>query len=249
MFNHLNTTCIHPSWQPVVFSALKQVNKDYLVRLHTNPAWLPGSERIFAAFSQPLATIRFVLMGESPYPRAASANGYAFWDNATNGLWSSQGLEKKINRATSLRNFIKMLLLAEHLLTAQDLSQAAITKLSKTNLIETTVALFQRMLADGFLLLNASLVLSDLPVRQDAKAWQGFIKIILDKLATLNSPPTLLLFGQIAHSLTEVADLSPFPKLIAPHPYNLSFITNPKVLHFFAPMHLLLKNQVIMVTK
>ena len=41
------------------------------------------------------------------------ANGYAFWDAAVNELWSDNGLSKAVNRATSLRNFIKMLLVTE----------------------------------------------------------------------------------------------------------------------------------------
>ena len=44
--------------------------------------------------------MRYVLFGESPYPRAQSANGYAFWDAAANSLWAEEGgLHQLLNRA------------------------------------------------------------------------------------------------------------------------------------------------------
>ena len=107
----------------------------------------------------PVAQTHYVLFGESPYPRAKSANGYAFWDAAVTDLWSESGLSKAVNRATSLRNIIKMLLVAEGKLTLVHTGQADIAKLDKTGLIATNAELFQQFLTHGFLLLNATPVL------------------------------------------------------------------------------------------
>ena len=55
--------------------------------------------------------VNYVLFGES-LPRRASANGYAFWDAAVK-IMVSFGNSKTVNRATSLLNILKMLLIAE----------------------------------------------------------------------------------------------------------------------------------------
>src|SRR5690349_3968920 len=113
---HFSMASVHPSWQSCLHSALQSMDKAYLDALASTPDWLPGPDKIFNAFSLPVSKVNYLLFGESPYPRAASANGYAFWDAAVSDLWSPQGLSKKVNRATSLRNFLKMLLVAEGLL-------------------------------------------------------------------------------------------------------------------------------------
>ncbi len=77
---------------------------------------MPGSDQLLAAFKRERSGVRYLLIGESPYPRRESANGIAFYDAAVGSLWSEQGLSKPVNRATSLRNIIKTALLAEGLL-------------------------------------------------------------------------------------------------------------------------------------
>ena len=110
MHTLFNLKHIHPQWHQILNKALQQVEPDYLRQLQSSLNWLPGIENLFAAFSQPLSSTRYILLGESPYPRKQSANGYAFWDGAVGSLWSPTGLSKEVNRATSLRNLIKMLL-------------------------------------------------------------------------------------------------------------------------------------------
>src|SRR3990167_11233495 len=102
----------NPQWHEILTEAMTQLDSHYLSEILTTKDWLPGREHMLAAFNQPLTNVRYILLGESPYPRSASANSHAFWDNAVNELWSETGLSKTVNRATSLRNFIKMLLLA-----------------------------------------------------------------------------------------------------------------------------------------
>ena len=110
----------HPSWQPLLQKGIRQLPPDYLHFLSQNANYLPTQHQLFRAFSRPLSKTQFILFGESPYPRAESANGFAFWDAAVGNIWSEQGLSKPVNRATSLRNFIKMLCIADNRLNKQN---------------------------------------------------------------------------------------------------------------------------------
>src|SRR5690242_3606123 len=107
MQSTLNLTSVHPSWHSCLRHALQNVDTTYLKNIASFSDWLPGANKIFSAFSIPIDQVNYILLGESPYPRAHSANGYAFWDAAVNKLWSDKGLSKEVNRATSLRNIIK----------------------------------------------------------------------------------------------------------------------------------------------
>src|SRR5436190_2193289 len=126
-----NLQAADSSWHECLKEALSKIDSTYLENLYQNPNWLPGHKNIFNAFSLPVNKTNYVLFGESPYPRAASANGYAFWDAAVMELWSETGLSKTVNRATSLRNIIKMLLIAEGELLPQQTSQSDIRNIDK----------------------------------------------------------------------------------------------------------------------
>jgi uracil-DNA glycosylase len=225
----------HPEWHDILYRALQTVDSNYLLHLETNKNWLPGLPSIFAAFSIPLSETNYILLGESPYPRPQSANGYAFWDNSVQNLWSDSGLSKEVNRATSLRNWLKMLLLSRGDLQ-NDFSQPAIAALDKSRYWQTGEQFFNSLLKKGFLLLNASLVYSEDEVKFHARHWQPFMHSLLCQLADYKHSLQLILFGQIAK---QVPDANFFTCLIAEHPYNLSFITNPQVLAFFKPLDLL----------
>lgn len=241
--NHFNLNNTHPSWRPGLEQALKQLNPTYLTSLAQSSDWLPGPQNIFNAFSLPVTAVNYVLFGESPYPRQESANGYAFWDNAVQELWSPTGLSKRVNRATSLRNILKMLLIAEGLLTPDQTSQMAIAQLNKQGLIQTNQELFTHLLDHGFLLLNATPVLRPLsPPKQDAIAWAPFMQTILNFLLEQRPQVQFLLLGQIANTIDQLLAHHPdLHKIYAEHPYNLSFISNDSMLHFFKPLHLLRK--------
>lgn len=227
----------HPQWGAMLSEALKNMNPQYLQSLKADKDWLPGEPNLFAAFNVPLSSTRYLLLGESPYPRSHSANGYAFWDNSVQQLWSEKGLSKEVNRATSLRNLIKMLLYARGDLT-DDFSQEAIARVNKKAFVQTGRELFESLLDKGFLLLNASLVYSDKKVPYHAKEWRPFMHSLLTQLAKNNPSLQLILFGKIAHQIPEVGL---FPHLIAEHPYNISFIKNKNVVEFFKPMDVLHK--------
>jgi uracil-DNA glycosylase len=228
-----------PSWHAILNDGVNTLSQTYQQQLCTPPhAWLPGPDQLFNAFTLPLSKVKYVLLGESPYPRAQSANGYAFWDKAVGSLWSETGLSKSVNRATSLRNFIKMLLVARGN-CRDDTSQVAIAQVDKSNFIQENASLFQRLLGEGFLLLNASLVLSDTAVRKESKEWEKFLAHIVQSIYDSNDSVVFILLGNIAKQVHTLPVYHSIKTLSAEHPYNLSFIHNQAVLNFFRPFDLL----------
>lgn len=226
------------SWQSILKQALTTLPPNYESEL-ANSEFLPASSAIFNAFSLPLNKVNYILFGETPYPRAISANGYAFWDAAVDQIWSTTGLSKAVNRATSLRNFIKMLLVANGLLTPPNLSQDDIANIDKSHLIKTLPELFKHFYDKGVLLLNASLVLRTGKKNTDGKIWQPFMNHILAELYQRRPHVQLILFGQIAKAIDNLPASKPYKKLISEHPYNYSFIFNAEVQQFFQPWRLL----------
>jgi len=244
------------SWHPILLKGLEAVSAadpEYLSML-VKDVYLPTEGRIFAAFSIPLPAVRYVLVGEGPYPRAESATGVCFMDGAVESLWSEKGLSKKVNRATSLRNFMKMLLVADGRLTLGNISGEALAHIAldalsaESSFIQTLTDLQANLTKHGFLLLNASLVYRPhVAPLKDAKAWQPFMGIVLSALLdeakkTHNHPPTLVLWGKIAEQLRLFPFEEKFPKVVSEHPYNLSFIGNVSMQKLFGAMNLLQKN-------
>lgn len=241
---------VHPSWQPVLergLQAVAEADPAYLPALAAG-SFLPTGGRIFAAFGQPLAAVRHVLVGEGPYPREESATGVCFMDGAVDLLWSGSGLSKPVNRATSLRNFMKMLMVADGLLMPDATGGEAIADVAQRALaagstfIRTLPELQGNLERRGFLLLNAALVFRpDVPPLKEAKAWRPLLEAVLEALAGRagQAPPTLVLWGKIAGWLDGLPAFSHFPRAIAEHPYNLSFIQNKAMQGLFGPLHLL----------
>lgn len=234
------------SWRPTLeagLDALMRANPGYLAALAVDD-YLPTGNRLFAAFAQPLDRVRYVLVGEGPYPRAESATGVCFMDGAVGELWSENGLSKPVNRATSLRNFMKMLLVADGQLqpgvTGGD-AMAPVARAARAGgAILTLAELQERLTGNGFLLLNAALVFrKHVAPAIDARAWQPFLQTVLAALAGRAAPPTLVLWGKIAEQLKKLPETAKFPQAVAEHPYNLSFIENAEMLRLFGPMRLL----------
>lgn len=235
-----------PSWRPHLLRGLEAVaraNPGYLPALAIDN-YLPTENRLFAAFAQPLENVRYVLVGEGPYPRAESATGVCFMDGAVGELWSASGLSKPVNRATSLRNFMKMLLVADGQLQPGDTGGEAMAPVASAALsngsIRTLAELQANLEAEGFLLLNASLVFrSHVKPVVDARAWLPFLQVVLAVLAERAAPPTLVLWGKIAEELRKLPETARFPQAVAEHPYNLSFIGHQGMQALFGPMRLL----------
>ena len=242
-------TRAHLSWQPILRRGLEAVaaaQPAYLAQLEIDH-YLPTDQRLFAAFALPLDAVRFVLVGEGPYPRAESATGVCFMDGAVGSLWSESGLAKSVNRATSLRNFMKMLLVADGRLRPDDTGAAAMAPVAlaarSDGSVQTLAELQARLTSHGFLLLNASLVFRPtVAPALDAKAWLPFLQTVLAALSDQRdqgATPTLVLWGKIAEQLARLRETSRFPQCCAEHPYNLSFITHDGMQKLFGPMRLL----------
>ena len=239
----------HPTWQPHLrrgLRAMMRAQPDYFSGLSAS-AFLPTDNRLFAAFAVPLDAVRYVLMGEGPYPRAASATGVCFMDGAVHSLWQpGAGLSKAVNRATSLRNFIKMLLVADGVLTIGQTGAAALMPVadaacaSGSDWIQSGAELQSNLMRHGFLLLNASLVFRPgVAPLQDARAWLPFLRIVLQALQPGSDVVKLILWGKIAEKIREIPEAGQFTALVSEHPYNLSFIANQSMQNLFRDLHLL----------
>ena len=238
---------VHHEWREILQNALSELQPDYVESLLHDGNWLPGSDRLLAAFRRDRAAVRYLLIGESPYPRAESANGIAFYDAAVGELWSDRGLSKAVNRATSLRNIVKTALLAEgHLQRDADgkITQDAIARLDKRPLIKTLPELFDNLEHAGFLMLNATPVLH--PQRKpavEARYWTDFLEQLLVLIAQrCPHRVTLLLWGKIAGLVEAMPASTGFDKIVCEHPYNISFIDNPEMLRLFADLRVLQKS-------
>jgi len=233
--NHLDklisASNVHFEWIDLLRNAFDEMDTAYLDELLHSSSWLPGIDLLFNAFKRDRRHVRYVLIGESPYPRQTSANGIAFYDAAVTDLWCATGLSKSVNRATSMRNIIKTALLAEGYIQPDSegkISQASIAKLDKSSLVQTMPELFDNLQASGFLMLNATPVLhSERKPVQEAKFWQGFLLNLLKQLGeTADHPVTLVLWGKIAETIDAMSLTERYSKLVSEHPYNISFIHN-----------------------
>ena len=240
----IKRSAVHADWQAILRESLSTLDPGYLESLLHDDGWLPGVDRLLAAFQRDRTGVSYLLIGESPYPRRESANGIAFYDAAVSSLWSEQGLSKAVNRATSLRNIVKTALLAEgHLQkdSAGKITQDAIARLDKSGLILTLGELFEDLERSGFLMLNATPVLH--PERkpaQEARYWLRFLDCLLNLIAQKSSHRiTLVLWGQIAKLIEPMPASAGYDQIVCEHPYNISFLDNSDMLHLFAKLRVL----------
>ncbi len=229
------------SWQPLIDEAYAQLSEEYREFLESDSGYFPSKTAYLNAFKTlPRHKVKYILFGQDPYPREQSATGYAFIDGKVGELFSNTGLSTAVNRATSLRNFIKMALVAEGRLDPDDLSQQTIASMEKNGFISDIDELRLNFEKNGVLLLNTALIFTDKKSSiKHIKAWQPFIRTLLEGLR--EASPTLILFGTHAKSLKSTFDLDTFDTIEMEHPYNTSFITNPKAQKLFGPMKLLAK--------
>lgn len=242
---------VHPEWLTPVKCGLYAIERSFPGYLQSlaKSDFLPTENRIFAAFSRAPSEIRYVLVGEGPYPRPESATGYAFMDGAVQAIWldDESGFSKRANKATSLRNFLKMLCVTEGFLMADQTSGGAMAeilpkaRLAGANLIRTLPELQCNLVENGFLLLNASLVFrKDVAPVKDGKSWMPFLREILLYLQNASStPPALVLWGKVASEINKIPEAASMSQLISEHPYNLSFIQNDLMQDFFKQFGLL----------
>ena len=220
------------NWQQILLKSYEELDSDYIKNLK-NSSYFPKS------FLAPFNTLnkndtKYILFGQDPYPRELSATGYSFIDGKVKSLWSEKGLSKEVNRATSLRNFMKMLLYAEGYPTEKE----EIAKIDKTLFINSIIDLRDNFEKNGIMLLNiVPIFTTKEDTKKHLKEWIKFTKIFLSEIENTNIE--LILFGQLAKTIHKF-DLN-FKTYSFEHPYNISFIKNPEVIKLFKPMKLLYK--------
>ncbi len=231
---------VHPSWQDTVQKCYSKLDLGYIDFLEKDEGYFPTYGNFLNAFKTlPLDKTRYILFGQDPYPRERSAIGYAFIDGMIDEIFCKSGLGKRVNRATSLRNFIKMLLVAQGSLDAEDTTQERIAKVNKDNLITDIMQLKRNFERNGVLLLNTSLVFTGKKdTSKHVKSFRPFMDELLRRLE--DREIELILFGNIAKDMqrrfTSIKNYQVFKSM---HPYNVGFIKDSSVIHFFKPMNLL----------
>lgn len=230
---------VDSSWQEIIDSCLNSLDSEYLRFLHVNKEYFPDRSNFLNAFkSLPREKTKAILFGQDPYPREKSAIGYAFIDAMVDDIFSQNGFSKSVNRATSLRNFLKMQLKAEGFLS-QDVSQKAIASLEKDRLISSIMDLKNNFEKEGILLLNRALIFTKkedtkLHVKMFKPFMQTFLKALKDK------PLELILFGNEAKNIERLLPKNHnFTLIKSMHPYNVSFINDNEVISYFACKKLL----------
>jgi uracil-DNA glycosylase len=235
-------TNIHPSWKEIVSSSLLSLDKKYLNFLEKDKNYFPNKNNFLNAFKTlSLDKTKYILFGQDPYPRKESAGGYAFIDMKVTTLFAPNGgFSKEVNKATSLRNMMKMFLFCDGKLK-DDFSKDAIKKIDTKNYINYIEELKQNFEKNGVLLLNTALIFTS---KEDTKyhtnMWKPFIKTLLQKIT--NHDIKLILFGNISKKIAKFESAKRFENIKLPHPYNISFITDKKVHKLFCKMNLLVKS-------
>ncbi len=230
---------IDKSWVRILDDSFSALDEEYLEYILKSNDFFPNKDNFLNAFKTlPLEKTKYILFGQDPYPRVQSAIGYAFIDGRVKNIFSENGLSKEINRATSLRNFMKMLLLCHGELNKNNLSQDAISKIEKNDFCLNMECLKNNFEKNGILLLNMALIFtSKKESKLHLKKWKNFISKLLENLK--NKDIKLILFGKVAKEIEKFEGSDSFEKEIFPHPYNLNFISNDEAHRLFKPMKLL----------
>ncbi len=229
---------VDASWKDILENAFDALDDEYLEFLKTDNSYFPNQKNFLNAFKTlPLEKTKYILFGQDPYPREESAIGYAFIDGKVKSIFSENGLSKEVNRATSLRNFMKMAFVCEGKLE-DDFSKEAVALIDKTPYIKSIHELKDNFERNGVLLLNMALIFT---AKEDSKkhvkAWNSFIKALLEGLK--DKEIELILFGKMAEVLEKLEETKSFKKHTMPHPYNIGFITDSNAHRLFKPMRLL----------
>ncbi len=230
-------TKAHPSWHKILEKSFASLPLDYQEYLYHDRDYFPDRENLFNAFSLPLEACKYILFGQDPYPRKESAIGYAFIDGKVKNLYGANGFSTEVNRATSLRNFLKMVFVCEGELQ-EDFSKEAVIMIDKTPYIDTIGMLKENFEKNGVLLLNMALIFSTKEEsKKHVKIWNAFVKTLLGELQ--DREIALILFGKMAEVVMKFEEAESFQKHNMPHPYNISFITESRAHRLFGPMKLL----------
>lgn len=232
------------SWQEIIEYAYSGLSLEYREFLEKDSGYFPTYSNFLNAFhTLSLEKTKYILFGQDPYPRFESASGYAFIDKNVKNLFSDKGFSKEVNKATSLRNFLKMLLLSEGFLEKDDLTQNAIAKISKDSFIDSIDELRYNFESNGVLLLNTALIFT---CKEDTKTHVKEFRVFMQRLLSrlVDCKIELILFGAMAKDIQKQLPSSlEFKTVETLHPYNVGFIHDAKVWDTFVPMKLLFRNR------
>jgi len=232
---------IHSSWQEIIHRCYDKLDIKYRDFLEKDIGYFPNYDNFLNAFKTlPLEKTRYILFGQDPYPREKSAIGYAFIDGMVEDIFCKDGLSKRVNRATSLRNFIKMLLVASGDLDKDKTGKEDIAHLDTSDFINNIMQLKDNFEKNGVLLLNTSLIFTDKKSTSlHVKEFMPFIDELFKSLSKHDIE--LILFGNIAKEMMEkkFSNMSNFKVFKTMHPYNVGFIKDSSTIEFFKPMNLL----------
>ena len=230
---------VDPSWKQIVEYAYAGLSPKYREFLEKDEGYFPTFSNFLNAFhTLELKNTKYILFGQDPYPRCESANGYAFIDANVKTIFSQKGFSKEVNRATSLRNFLKMLLLSENYLQEDNLTQEAISKIDKSEFINSIDELRENFERAGVLLLNTALIFT---CKEDTKLHVKEFRVFMQRLLSRlqESGIELILFGAMAKDIKKsLPSALEFKTVETLHPYNIGFITDKKVQKFFKPLNL-----------
>ena len=231
---------VDSSWQGIINKALNNLDDSYLDFLQNDKEYFPNKTNFLNAFKTlSLKDTKYILFGQDPYPRSESAIGYAFIDGAVSSIWDEKnGLSKEVNKATSLRNFMKMLLVDEGKLEVNNTSKEAIAKLDRSEYIQSMNQFKNNFEKNGVLLLNTALIFTTKEEsKKHVKLWKPFVISLLRQIKEENIK--LILFGSLAKDIDKLDVSENFEKFYCEHPYNVSFILNKNVQKLFGQMKLL----------
>jgi uracil-DNA glycosylase len=231
---------VHPSWQKIIQKCYDKLDIKYREFLEKDVGYFPNFDNFLNAFKTlPLEKTRYILFGQDPYPRKKSAIGYAFIDGLVEEIFCENGLSKRVNRATSLRNFTKMLLVASGDLDKDETTKEKIADLDKSDFIDNIMQLKSNFEKNGVLLLNTSLIFTDKKnTNLHVKEFKPFINELLKSISGFDIE--LILFGNAAKDMEKrFSCISGFKVFKTMHPYNVGFIKDSPTIEFFRPMNLL----------
>jgi uracil-DNA glycosylase len=231
--------CIDESWFDTIKASISRFDDNYVAFLLNDTGYFPKLCAAFSAFKTLKKNeVKYILFGQDPYPRVDSAIGYAFIDGRVKDIFADKGFSKEVNRATSLRNLLKHLLVCEGLLECDNLAKEAIGKIDKSGIVKSLDELRINLIKNGFLLLNMSLVFEDKSKsKQHIKEWSGFTHELLRQIESKDI--TLVLLGNYAKKISDLK--LNFGIFASSHPYVNSFICDKRNIEFFKGFGLMKK--------
>lgn len=225
-----------------VLRNLDSNEKDILEKILEDKTLIPNRKDVFNGFNIPAQDIKYIIFGESPYPRKESATGHAFIDGKVNNIWTKEGLSKEVNKATSLRNLFKTALVAENILPPNKTTKEFLKDINKEDFVNNMQDLQLNLNNNGVALLNSCLSLRDGKVQSsDIVFWIKIMDRFLFDLFLKNNSIKLILWGNISKRIKKMESFKYYDSIESEHPYNKSFIENEVMQNLLKEINFLYK--------